>query len=43
MKITKIKLDKGNRMIRLCLLGQNEGRWFSRIDLWWVGYRLTKE
>lgn len=43
MKVTKITLNEGSRMLRLCLVGQHEGKWFSRIDLWWVGFRLTKE
>lgn len=38
--ITKLHMDKGNRMLRLGC-GQNEGRWFVRLDLWWVGFRLT--
>jgi hypothetical protein len=40
MKITKIKLDKSNRMLRLGF-GKNEGKWFFRIDLWFFGIRLT--
>lgn len=43
MKVTKITLNEGNRMLRLCLIGQHDGKLFSRIDLWWVGFRLTKE
>lgn len=39
--ITKIALDKQNRMLRIGF-GLNEGRWFARIDLWFVGYRFTK-
>ena len=38
--ITKVKMDKNNRMLRLGF-GLNEGRWFARIDLWWAGFRLT--
>ncbi|WCO82140.1 hypothetical protein vBPpSSYP_158 [Pseudomonas phage vB_PpS_SYP] len=38
--ITKIKLDEKNRMVRIGL-GKNEGRWFFRIDLWSVGFRLS--
>ena len=38
--ITVIKMQPGSRMIRLGL-GQHEGRWFARIDLWWVGIRFT--
>ena len=40
MKITKIKLDDKNRMLRAGL-GLNEGRFFARIDLWCVGFRLS--
>lgn len=42
MKVTKIELDKGNRMIRVGF-GQNAYKWFVRVDLWFVGFRLTKE
>lgn len=41
MKITKIFLDINNRMLRFGF-GKNEGNWFVRIDLWLVGYRITK-
>ena len=37
--MTKIKLNKDNRMLRFGF-GKNEGRWFIRLDLWFVGYRL---
>lgn len=33
-------MTQGNRMVRLGF-GQHDGRWFARLDLWWVGYRLT--
>jgi len=23
-------------------VGKHTGEWFIRIDLWWVGYRLTR-
>lgn len=39
--VTKIPLDVNNRMVRLGG-GLNDGKWFVRVDLWWVGYRLTK-
>jgi hypothetical protein len=39
--LTKIKLDKDNRMLRVGF-GKNEGRWFFRVDLWFAGFRLTK-
>ena len=40
MNFTKLQLDKDNRMIRIGA-GKNEGRWFVRVDLWWVGFRVT--
>lgn len=40
--ITKIDLDKEDRMLRIGF-GKNKGNWFFRIDLWWVGYRITKK
>lgn len=39
--INKIKLDKNNRMLRIGF-GKNKGNWFGRIDLWFVGFRITK-
>ena len=42
MKLTKIVMDKPNRMIRGGF-GKNNGRWFFRIDLWKYGFRLTKQ
>jgi hypothetical protein len=38
--LTKINLDKNNRMLRIGF-GKNEGRWFARVDLWGVGFRIT--
>lgn len=38
--ITKIKLDKNNRMLRIGL-GKHEGAWFARIDLWFIGIRYV--
>lgn len=40
MKITKLKLESGNRMLRIGF-GQNDHKLFFRVDLWFVGYRLT--
>lgn len=40
MKMTKIIMDANNRMIRLGF-GKNKGNWFFRIDIWFVGYRIT--
>jgi hypothetical protein len=39
--LTKILLDKDDRMLRIGF-GKNKGNWFFRIDLWYVGYRITK-
>ncbi len=39
---TMITLTDGNRMVRAGF-GQNEGYWFVRVDLWWVGFRLAEE
>lgn len=41
MVITKLKLDKDNRMLRIGF-GKNKGNWFTRIDLWYIGFRITK-
>lgn len=38
--LARIDLDKFNRMLRFGF-GKNKGKWFVRIDLWWVGFRLT--
>jgi len=38
--IHKIKLDHWNRMLRFGF-GFNSGTFFIRIDLWWVGYRIS--
>ena len=37
---TKIDLDKDNRMLRFGV-GKNNSKWFVRIDLWIVGFRLS--
>ena len=39
--VTKILLDKDNRMLRIGF-GKNSGNWFFRIDLWSVAFRITK-
>lgn len=41
MTLTKISLDEQNRMIRIGF-GKNDGNWFARVDLWFVGFRITK-
>lgn len=35
-----IPMTPGNRMLRIGL-GQHEGRWFLRLDLWFFGVRLV--
>ena len=41
MTFTKLSLDKDNRMLRLGI-GKNNSKWFARVDLWCVGFRITK-
>lgn len=41
MKVTKIDLSPDLRVLRFGV-GQNLGRWFARVDLWSIAYRLTK-
>ena len=41
MTLTRIELDNQNRMLRIGF-GKNEGNWFARVDLWLVGFRITK-
>jgi hypothetical protein len=41
MTLTKIDLDHQNRMLRMGF-GKNQGNWFVRLDLWYVGFRITK-
>lgn len=41
MKLTKIELDAANRMLRIGL-GKHDGVWFARVDLWFVGFRITR-
>ena len=40
MKLTKIQLNRDNRMIRAGF-GKNNGNWFVRIDLWFIGIRVS--
>lgn len=40
MSVTTIKMSPENRKVRIGF-GKYEGRWFARIDLWWVGYRFS--
>ncbi len=40
MQLTKINLDSSNRMLRIGI-GKHEGKYFFRVDLWVVGFRLS--
>jgi hypothetical protein len=40
LTITTITLPANNKMLRVGV-GTHWGKWFLRIDLWTVGYRLT--
>lgn len=40
MQVTRVTMDANNRMLRAGF-GKNEGRWFARLDLWKVGFRIT--
>jgi hypothetical protein len=40
MGLTKIHLEKNNRMLRAGF-GRNNGKWFARIDLWFIGIRMA--
>jgi hypothetical protein len=42
MKLTVVDMDEDNRMLRVGF-GKNKGKWFSRLDLWWKGFRLSKK
>lgn len=35
-----LPMTPGNRMLRIGV-GQHEGRWFLRLDLWFFGIRLV--
>lgn len=39
-KLTRIPLDKQNRMLRVGF-GKHNGTWFFRADLWFVGVRIS--
>jgi len=38
-KVTRLKLNKENRMIRFGF-GKHNNQWFVRLDLWWFGIRV---
>lgn len=40
MRLTRIPLNHQNRMLRAGF-GLYDGKWLARVDLWWVGFRLT--
>lgn len=39
-KLTRVPLDENNRMLRAGF-GKHDGKWFIRVDLWFVGFRLS--
>ena len=41
MTITKLTWDSNTRFLRIGF-GKNNGHWFARIDLWIVGFRITR-
>lgn len=41
MKVTKIILNKDNRMLRIGF-GKHDKNWFIRLDLWFAGFRINK-
>ncbi len=42
MKLTKVQMDPLNRMARLGF-GKHDGKRFARLDLWFLGFRLTSK
>jgi len=34
-----IRLNKDNRMLRIGF-GKHKGKWFARVDLWFIGIRI---
>lgn len=40
--VTVIPMAKGNRMLRIGI-GQHDGRVFTRVDLWFRGYRIASK
>lgn len=43
MTFTKLDMDKNNRMFTLIRIGKNDGKWFVRTDLWWIGFRISQD
>lgn len=41
MTFTMIHMDSRNRMFRPISIGLNDARWYVRLDLWWVGFRIS--
>ena len=41
MKTSMIRMSKDNRKLRIGF-GKYEGSWFFRIDLWFVGFRISQ-
>lgn len=42
MKFDAIGHTRGNQMLRIGF-GQYRNKWFARIDLWFVGFRISQE
>jgi hypothetical protein len=40
-KVFPIVLDQKNRMLRAGF-GLHDGKWFARVDLWFMGFRFTR-
>lgn len=41
MSFEVVRMQPGNRMVRIGC-GRHAWCWFVRVDLWWVGLRLTR-
>lgn len=43
IKFKMIVMPRGNRMFRPIAIGHNDFRFYIRIDLWWVGWRVARK
>ena len=41
-ELTKITHEKGSEIIRFGF-GRHDFKWFIRVDLWWVAYRIKRK
>ena len=41
MKFAMVRMSKDNRKLRIGF-GKREGSWFFRVDLWFVGFRVSQ-